>query len=512
MGNGELFTFTFFRFPMSHFPFSHTVFGILHWIAMKPKPDVAGTAEGRNPVLIASASMRKLVTVAYAAPFVLFVAIYLPSAGHGFIQDDYSWILHSRARDLSDVVQLFRTDNGFYRPIVALTFAANEWVFGNRPYGYGATNVVLALLCSASIVRLARALQLPAGAAALAGALWLLNLHGIRMAVLWISGRTALALTLAATMCATAVVRRRTVAATAWLLVALFGKEEAVVLPLVLLLWLCVLQRSNESRGMAPMRWFTAAAAAEVVYFIARASTHAMTPFTAPSFYRPLHSVTPILSNIGSYADRVGTLPVLIVLIAWLTLGWSGTIIGSRAKVLCQCGLAWLAGGFALTVFLPVRSDLYACFPSVGACLIAATVCAAIWHNAPPPRERRAVVVALIALGILAPIHYVRTGRWVRLAEFATNTLSDLQRLSAHLPDGSTVVIYDDRRDRVNLGSAFGTLLNEAYGLSNPKRLLLWVEPPAMNAREAGLRPPCPTCADLRLAVSKGRLRPIPTP
>jgi hypothetical protein len=41
-----------------------------------------------------------LTRLAVAAPVVLFLGVYLPAAGRGFIQDDYVWVLHSRARSL----------------------------------------------------------------------------------------------------------------------------------------------------------------------------------------------------------------------------------------------------------------------------------------------------------------------------------------------------------------------------------------------------------------------------
>ena len=126
-----------------------------------------------------------------AAPFALFLGVYLVGARHGFMLDDFAWILQSRVRSLADVFALFGRDSGFYRPAVALTFAINEWIFGMRPFGYGATNVALALACAAAIGWLARSLDLSRGAAVLASALWLLNFHGIRSAVLWISGRTS---------------------------------------------------------------------------------------------------------------------------------------------------------------------------------------------------------------------------------------------------------------------------------------------------------------------------------
>lgn len=207
------------------------------------------------------------------APLVLFLGVYLPTAGHGFIQDDYSWILQNRVRSIGELLEVFRRDNGFYRPVVALTFTLNEWMFGANAFGYGMTNVVLALLCCASIVRLARAVRLPWGAATLAGALWLLNFHGIRMSVLWISGRTALVLTLAATAAATSLMRGHVVAATAWLIVALFAKEEAILLPIILLVWLRIFRTPALAPRIRPWTLAICAAVAEAVY-LRRAPRH----------------------------------------------------------------------------------------------------------------------------------------------------------------------------------------------------------------------------------------------
>jgi hypothetical protein len=105
------------------------------------------------------------------APFVLFLAVYLPTAGHGFVRDDYQWVLSSRVHDWRGLMDLFHFDNGFYRPLVSLTFMLDGWMFGADPFGYGMTNIVLALLCCASIAWLARSLGLSRGAAMLAGSL-----------------------------------------------------------------------------------------------------------------------------------------------------------------------------------------------------------------------------------------------------------------------------------------------------------------------------------------------------
>jgi hypothetical protein len=452
----------------------------------------------------------KLVRAACIAPFLLFVVVYVPAAGHGFIKDDYSWILNSRVRNAGDVVNLFSADNGFYRPIVALTFAIDEQISGAHAIGYGLTNVVLALLCCWAIVSLARALNLPGGAALFAGALWLLNFHGIRMAVLWVSGRTSLVLTLAATLAAAAVVRRRLGLAALCVVLALFSKEEAVLLPIVLLAWLVLGPAPAAGRKASILVWVGVFILAEGLYFFARSSTNAMTVSSAPWFYTPTFDVGRLLQNIGAYADRVATLPVAVVLIALMILGRPRPWLDHSSRSVLLCGAIWVVGGLGITLFMPVRSDLYAVLPSVGACLMAAVLCARLWEFSTPVRRTRGLVVMLALLLVLTPVYLNRTRRWVSLAEFGAATLADLAAATSSLPPGATVVIEDDRTQRANMSASFGTLLDAAYLLTTGRSLTLWVEPPDNDAAAAGLKPPCATCVALRLKVVNGRLvRPV---
>jgi len=450
-----------------------------------------------------------LIATAAVAPFLIFATVYLSAAGHGFIKDDYAWILQSRVRDAADLWTVLRTDNGFYRPVVSLTFTIDEWLFGVHPLGYGITNVALALLCGVSIASLARALGLSRGAAWLAAALWLLNLQGIRMAVLWTSGRTALLLTLAATAAATALVRGRFAMAVVWVIVALFSKEEAVLLPAILLGWLMVLARERTSgRRIGIGAWIIGAGVAEGLYFLARSSTAASTPWSAPWYYQPTFDLGVVLENIASYADRVATVPLAVTLLAAVVLGVARPLGGRDMRALLVCGAIWLVGGFGATIFLPVRSDLYACFPSVAVCLVAAAMCGRLWEASTDARRARSLVGALMLVGLMTPVYLARTERWSSLAEFGDATLSDLTRLAAPLPAGATVVIEDDLSTRVNLSTAFGTLLGDAYVLAAGRNLNFWVEPAMGGADLAGMKAPCDTCVDLKLKVSGGRLEP----
>jgi hypothetical protein len=450
-----------------------------------------------------------LVRTACAAPFVLFLAVYLPAAGHGLMLDDYSWILTSQVRSFSDFIDLFRTDNGFYRPVVAVTFSANEWMFGTRPLGYGVTNVLLALACGWLIVALARALAVPKGAAILAGALWLLNFQGTRTAVQWVSGRTVLVLILAATASALALVRGRTILALVFAALALFAKEEAVLLPVLLLGWIYVLRAHGRDTGIKAWVWIAGTAAILAVYFIARGSTGAMTIANAPAHYHLTLDPVLFVKNVMRYADRVLTTPLLLLIGALALLGRAKPLLDERSRMILWLGGLWLAGGFGLTLFIPTRSDLYACFPAVGVCLAAAAIAGRSWEQAPVTRQRRALVCLLVALVALSPIYYLRTERRTKLTEFAAATLGDLVTLTARLPPNATVVIDDDvgarQTDQPNLEDAFGGLLNDAYALMAGRRLRIRIEP---APPDLGPAPACATCIDLRLKVSGGRLLP----
>lgn len=448
----------------------------------------------------------------------MFLAVYVPAAGLGFVLDDFGWVLSARARGLFDLGRILATADGFYRPAVTLTFTINEWLFGAHARGYGLTNVGLALGCAAAIVRLARELKLPPGAAWLAAMLWLLNFHGINMAVLWISGRTALMLTLAAVLCASALVLGRVWSALLWLAVALLSKEEAVVLPLTLAAWLHIRGRFGEQGRIRPLHWLAAGAAVAIAYLAVRSWAGAMTPASAPYYYRFTVDPGVLWKNALEYADRALTFSTAVTILAAGVLRARVRLkpdtavppavasgFGRTSPVLL-CAAVWIIGGYAVTMFLPVRSSLYACLPSVGACLAAAALCARMWEQADPRRRRHAIVAAAVLPFLLAPAYVARTRRSVALSTFSARALDDLARVTAGLPDGAEVVVHDDPANRVNVAGAFGALLNPAFTVHTGRRLSFWIEPPMPDAALAGLQPPCATCVDLEAVVENGRI------
>lgn len=450
-----------------------------------------------------------LSTVALAVPFALFLLVYVPAAGHGFISDDFIWILFNRVRHAADLKGVVLGDNGFYRPIVALSFSANEYVFGLHPRPYGLTNVFLAALCGGSVYALCRSLEMRPGAAAFGAALWLLNLHGINMAILWISGRTALITTAAAAGCVAALLRGRDWLALALFGMAVFAREEAVLLAPVTAVWLYVLREENAFAGAFHWRSrLIGGAVIIIVYFTLRSGTHAMTPATAPSFYRFTPDAFTWLRNIAQYSDRTMTFSAGMLVLLALILRPHQWRLDARTWRVVAAGSAWLGVFVAPALILSVRSSLYACLPSAGVSVAAAAIASRWWLSASAARRRTALIAVIPLAAVLFPVYVARNQRWVKMAEFSTQALSDLQAAARSYPDDSNILIIDDRSARANVASVFSTMVRDCFLLVSGRYMTFYVDPPVSNADPLnGGAPVCTDCVDITLVVKNGRLQ-----
>lgn len=425
-----------------------------------------------------------------------FAAIYLPHVGHGFIKDDFAWLYHGRLDDVAALGDILLGSVGFYRPIVTLSFGLNEAVFGTWSYGYGLVNFALAAGCAAMLSALARALGLSAPAALLAAGVWAFNFHGINMAVLWLSGRTSLLLTLFSVTTAWMILRRRPLSAFFFALLALGSKEEAVVLPLIA----AVLPPTPTDSGTSSRDRFTAALKAAspcvvalIVYAALRMQSGAFTPLDAPPFYRLDVGARVFFENILQYLDRSSTWPivVLLVLAAYLRRAPQLRARGSRVLLV---GVAWWIAGFALTIWIPVRSSLYAVFPSLGVALIVSALAESLLERAPSIRRRRAAIAGVLLPLLLLPVYWSRNGRWVELADISAATFAAIRADVSNFTPNTVIELRDDRSTRASFQNTFGTLYPEAAHLYFDGRHQLWIEPPPPE--HAGMkRPELPTAA-----------------
>ena len=393
-----------------------------------------------------------------------FLIIYLPDIGHGFIKDDFGWIGNSRVSSGREGLHLFSRSVGFYRPLVSLSFALNYQFSHVDPFGYGITNLIVFLIDALLLFRLARLLSLPGTAALLTVATWSFNFHGVNMALLWISGRTALLMCMFAIGAAMAVLSGKGRMAGVLSLFAMLCKEEAVLLP-VLFVTFDWLQRSNRSPASA---WKSVRDAwptwtALVIYLALRAQSGAFGPQNAPSYYQFSFGLSLLARNVVEYLDRGATVPCAVVAAMLLFLGTIHLAFRPDEKRGLYFGAVWFVSFYALTVFLPVRSDLYALTPSVGTALAAGTIGAAVARLSQKRFERCCVALTIVAC-VLIPIYRQRNERWVASADVSSNVIRSLRVATASYTAGD-VILVDDPSVRFGLDSSFGTLFGDAVHL-----------------------------------------------
>lgn len=423
------------------------------------------------------------------------LCIYLPDIGHGFVQDDFAWILQARGDVVDSISRAFTTSLGFFRPIVTLSFTLSEKVFGLEPYWYGVTNLLLAFACLVAIERLGRALGLAPAYAMLAAAVWIFNFHGINMSVLWISGRTSLLSTLFAVLAASAFERRKTATAAAWTMFALLSKEDAVLIPFILATWRLVdagpggsflsaegpAEKVEDPPGMLRGSWplFVALGA----YVLLRGRTDAFTPLNAPEFYRFTADPTHLVRNLVEYLDRSATTGALVLMGLMAIARGMPRLDRVRSTMLLK-GAIWWLGGFAVTMWLPVRSSLYAVFPSVGVALMVGVLAASVVPALSRQRRRALLILGLVAPFLLLPVYRSRNERWVELADLSTATLAHTRARLSTVRDHAIVELADDRDRRDNFTNAFGGLLPEASELFLERQIELQIAPAADPIRQ----------------------------
>jgi hypothetical protein len=391
---------------------------------------------------------------------IAFAAIYIPDLGHGFLRDDFEWIDSSRIESASDVVRLFAHQPGFYRPLVSLTFSADHAIWGLDPRGYAATNVVLFGLAAGLIYRVARTLQLPPAAALLAAALWAFDVHAPRMALLWISGRTALMLCVFALAAADAALREHYRTAGVLCLLALLSKEEAALLPAILTVFVWWAHRDRQS-VLSTVKAIWPVWAALALYAVLRINSGAFGPGNLPAYYPVAADARALIRNIGEYAVRAGLISSLAALVIAIVARLSLPLHSSERRVIVFGGL-WILGFFALTLFAANRSDLYALTPSIGFVLAAAALASCALRSN-PARFRVACAGLIVAVFALVPVYWRRDQRWVTPADVSA---SAIRTLAAETPSNARrIVLLDDVPMRYGLESAFGTLLPAAVHL-----------------------------------------------
>src|SRR5207247_7270044 len=132
-------------------------------------------------------------------------------------------------------------------------------------------------------------------------------------------------------------------------------------------------------------------------------------------------------------------------------------------------------GAYAITLFLPVRSSLYAVFPSVGAAIAAGALVESMQMADGSGRPRAMAFEAVLAgaLLLLIPIYSARNDRFVEPARLSERAL---RIMAKSVQRGGTIVLLDVDDPTSSFAAAFGTLATEAVRLRVRPDLTIWID------------------------------------
>src|SRR5439155_6589855 len=147
----------------------------------------------------------------------------------------------------------------------------------------------------------------------------------------------------------------------------------------------------------------------------------------------------------------------------------------ARVRLLAACA-AWCGGGYALTLFLPIRSSLYAVFPSVGIAIAVAAIVDDMRSRVPSPRAdalRLAVALGAMLLAMV-PAYRARNGRYVEPARLSERALRTIDSDAATAPTGSVILLRDVNDPTSSFVGAFGTFATTAVRLHSGRDVQAW--------------------------------------
>src|SRR5574341_516770 len=230
---------------------------------------------------LASRTLTSASTFAALALLVLLAGLaYAATLGNGFVYDDITLIGENKLlKRLDSIPQLLvsdwwkgveeqigrvRPDDGSpssgdrrYRPLVAITYVLNYTIGGPAPLGYHLVNALLHAVVSWLLYLVALDLGFSAGASLVAAVLFAVHpLHS--EAVAWVVGRPELLMSLGVLAGLWCAIRGYRWLALAAFVCGLLSKEQAVVLPaLVVLAEVCA--RREDRRHQTRQEWLRAA-------------------------------------------------------------------------------------------------------------------------------------------------------------------------------------------------------------------------------------------------------------
>jgi tetratricopeptide (TPR) repeat protein len=336
------------------------------------------------------------------------------------------------------------TEDVYYRPLFLVDFIIESKIFGNNPAGYHFTNLLFHLLSVALLYLFLRKLKIPAISAFLLSMIFAVH-PVLSQAVAWIPGRNDMLLMIFFLSGMIVTINwtekpgpGRFAAQAVLFLLALFTKETAVIIPVIMAAILLFYFRFPWKRllplaagwGIAILFWFLVRASAtlaqrdDLFSDMARSAAGrlpAILQYLGKIFFPFNLTVFPVLDQIT----------LLWGILAFILLTALIIVSKNHRHPLTWIGLFWFLV-FLLPVLIVPKSlndqvfehRLY--IPLIGILLMLSPALAFSDHW---PEKRRLLVVGLIGLGF-AGISFVRTGYYADPLTFWTKAVEGTPRSS----------------------------------------------------------------------------------
>lgn len=430
----------------------------------EPPATMANSSDRSGGILSSRLMVWALAAVAFA--------VYANTLGHGFVADDYEWVVGNQAiRSLGNIGHFFNTGqlvNRVYRPLPLAWFSLDYAIAGYAPWFYHAENILLHVLVTLLVYRLLH--RFGAAAAWLAAALFaVLPVH--TEVVANVTSRSELLATLLALLALSCL--ERPVLAASLVTLAMLAKETAVAVPMLApVLWWQMPQLSRRRRILT----LGALLAGVAVYVFLRLRVHCCVLF--PPGFRYAGLDNPLA--LAVWPERIRTALMILgqnlalcfvpyhlsadyslaqipLVRGWLEprfLLWTALPVAAGAGALAWRrtrpnlfrGLLWfvVAVGPASNLLLPIgtiRAERLLYLPSVGACLVLGELLG-VWLAA---HRRWALPTIALLLVTLAVVAGERNRVWRSQETWVLANVRDApQSARAHFQLGSQRLIAGD--------------------------------------------------------------------
>ncbi len=403
-----------------------------------PKPGRGGPSPGRKPSYATGLLPRLGGALAL---FLFIVTIYSVSLGNEFVYDDHNIInKQSPLTSLSDVARVFAEPHDpilpYYRPVARMTFLLQKTMHGDNPGPFHLLNAILMGLTALALYALLRlpVFGVPRTPALLAAALY--AVHPIASSCVYpiASGRETILPGLFTIATVYAFLRsgwKWHLAAVSMLALALFSKEQSVVV-IVLLVLADLLKLSADSPGRSIAGWvrrYGGIVAVYAVYLLVRLSLFSGRELNLNSF---TDLTIPLLSPVYALQSIVAPFFALVYepmsVDTWLQ--WPRLVLAGLAVILLAILTArhwparrrttWFWLGWFICTMLPTANivaqdvffeERYVFLPMVAVIGIAGGLAGCVWTR---ERAKRILVGAGLILVSICAVFTINRARYFR--------------------------------------------------------------------------------------------------